>query len=120
MCDIVQKVNNVQFTQIPLNMNDATTAHKLQGSSKDKLIATSWTKKFANYVYVVLSRVRTLSGLYLLQPLDVDDEEVGRVPRELLQHERKLRQLEQSVLEERRKHMNELKQQRIELPEELF
>ena len=35
-------LKGVSFTQLPVNMNDATTVHKLQGISKDKLIVVSY------------------------------------------------------------------------------
>jgi hypothetical protein len=65
------------MTQIPANSNDGTTGHKLQGMSKDVIIVMSWptgglSKKFKNWEYVVLSRVRTLSGLYLVDPIDLE------------------------------------------------
>ena len=57
--------------QIPINMNDATIGHKLQGMSKDAVIITSWPSGglFKNWEYVVLSRVRTHDGLYLFRPI---------------------------------------------------
>jgi hypothetical protein len=60
--------------QIPANINDATTGHKLQGMSKDVIIVASWPTKsmFRNWEYVVLSHVRTLSGLYLVKPIDIN------------------------------------------------
>ena len=63
--------------QIPANSNDATTGHKLQAMSTNVLIVLSWptgglSKMFKNWEYVVLSRVRTLSGLYVVEPLDID------------------------------------------------
>ena len=71
-CDDVKlKLGNVRITQILVNSNIAMTGHKLQGMSKDVLIVNSWNYGFANWVYVVLSRVRTLSGLYLCQPFDL-------------------------------------------------
>ena len=44
-----------KMTQLPVNLNDATTGHKLQGSSKDVLIITSWPKGglFKNWEYTV-------------------------------------------------------------------
>jgi len=64
------------MTQIPANSNDGTTGHKLQGMSKDVIIVTSWPtgglSKIKNSEYVVLSRVRTLSGLYLVDPIDME------------------------------------------------
>lgn len=63
-----------RMTQLPVNLNDATTGHKLQGMSKDAIIITSWPKGglFRNWEYVVLSRVRTLSGLYLFKEIDMN------------------------------------------------
>ncbi len=62
---------------IPANINDATTGHKLQGMSKDVIVVSSWptgglATMFKNWEYVVLSRVRTLSGLYLVEPINMD------------------------------------------------
>jgi hypothetical protein len=66
-----------RMTQFPINLNDATTGHKLQGMSKDVIIITSWPKGglsalFKNWEYVVLSRVRTIEGLYLFEPIDLE------------------------------------------------
>ena len=65
------------MNQIPANSNDGTTGHKLQGMSKKEIILLSWptgglSKIFKNWEYVVLSRVRTLSGLYLVDPIDME------------------------------------------------
>jgi len=56
-------------TQIPLVSNNATTGHKLQGSSIDVLYIPSWSYS-TNWPYVLISRVRTLEGLYIGRPLD--------------------------------------------------
>ena len=69
------KINfRCKMTQLPVNLNNATTGHKLQGSSKDVLIITSWPNGglFNNWEYTVLSRVRTLNGLYLLKPISLE------------------------------------------------
>jgi hypothetical protein len=60
--------------QIPADINDATTGHKLQGMSKNVIIVASWPTKsmFKNWEYVVLSCVRTLAGLYLVKPIDIN------------------------------------------------
>jgi hypothetical protein len=58
--------------QIPANTNNASTGPKLQGVSKDVIIVTSWPTGFKNWEYVVLSRARTLSGLYLVKPIDMN------------------------------------------------
>ena len=62
------------MTQFPVNISEATTGHKLQGMSKDVVIITSWPKGgwFKNWEYTVLSRVRTLKGLYLFEAIDMD------------------------------------------------
>ena len=64
--------------QFLVNLNDATTGHKLQGMSLDSLMVPSFPNKilralFKHWVYVVLSSLRTLSGLYLLNKIDEDD-----------------------------------------------
>jgi hypothetical protein len=58
----------------PANTNNGTTGHKLQGMSKDVIIVASWptASMFRNWEYVVLSRIQTLSGLYLVKPIDID------------------------------------------------
>ena len=58
----------VGLEQFSVNLNDATTAHKLQGCSKNNLIVKDWFYSHG-WVYTVLSRVRTLSGLFLMKPL---------------------------------------------------
>ena len=63
--------------QLPLNLNDATIGHKLKGMSKDVIIIMSWPKGgmatwTKNWEYVVLSQVRSLDGLYLLEPIDLE------------------------------------------------
>ena len=59
------------LTHFPIVLNRATTGHKLQGKSVDKLVIAQWTKT-RNWGYVVVSRVKTLSGLYLLEPVPKD------------------------------------------------
>ena len=58
------------MTQFPVNSNIATTGHKLQGQTKKHLIVTSWNYTFPNWVYVGLSRVKNLRGLFR----DIGDE----------------------------------------------
>jgi len=86
-CNI--KVGNVCITQIPINANIATTGHKLQGMSKDTLIVNNWNYKCANWVYVVLSRVRTRKGLFLSRQLDISKE--FAVPENLKQFEYRMK-----------------------------
>ncbi len=63
---------NCRMKQIPANTNDATTGHKLQGMSKNLIIVTSWPTGFKNREYVVLLCARTLSGLCLVKPIDMN------------------------------------------------
>ena len=63
---------NCMMTQIPINSSDAITGHKLQGLTKDHIIVYSWNKS-TSWIYVVLSRVRKLSGLYLVRGLRLSD-----------------------------------------------
>ena len=93
---------------MPINMN-ATTGHKLQGMSKDKLIIVSWSF-IPNWIYVVLSRVRTLKGLFLLRPLPTDCLDRFQVPRELQAFERRMQALELNVLQARERDMTALEQ----------
>lgn len=101
------RIKNVKITQIPINMNDATTGHKLQGMSKDKLIVTSWSF-MSNWVYVVLSRVRTLNGLYLLKPLPEDSLDKFRVPTELREFEDRMRAIQVQVIAHRESHVADI------------
>jgi len=47
----------------------ATTGHKLQGMTKQYLIVSQLNNSTPNWIYVVLSRVTSLDGLFLLQPI---------------------------------------------------
>ena len=138
-------IKGIKITQLPMNLNDATTGHKLQvrkgmcilymlmrsapqlsilsfifcylglhnkqGCSKDRLIIAKFTKRFKNWIYVVLSRVRTLKGLYLLDTLDEDDDTLGEVPRALRMHEQRLKTLERTVLAQRAAALSRLNEQ---------
>ena len=68
----------ISMTQFPVNLNSATTGHKLQGMSLDALTIPAFPSKslsaiFKNWEYVVLSRVRTLSELYLFEKINEDE-----------------------------------------------
>ncbi len=63
------KLEKARIIQFPINNDLATTGHKLQGMTKKYLIVASLNYSTANWIYVVLSRVTTLDGLFLLQPL---------------------------------------------------
>ena len=63
-----QFVLKMKINQIPIVSNCATTCHKLQGTGVTNLFVSEW-KKEANWIYVALSRVKTLNGLFLRKPL---------------------------------------------------
>ena len=63
----IQRKMNAQ--QLPVIANSATTGHKLQGATCENLFINAFNYR-ANWPYVALSRVKTLKGLYLRQPLD--------------------------------------------------
>jgi hypothetical protein len=54
-----------------VGINHTTTGHKLQGKSVDSLVIVEWSQ-VKNWAYVVLSRVRSLEGLFLLKPIPED------------------------------------------------
>ena len=59
----------VKIVQFGVNSNKATTGHKLQGISLNQMVVRSWNYSTPNWIYVVLSRVRTLEGLYICDKL---------------------------------------------------
>jgi hypothetical protein len=91
--------------QIPANSNDATTGHKLHGMSKDVILIMSWptvelTAMFKNWEFVVLSRVCILSGLYLVEPIDM--EKLFKPSSELKKYIENVKQKETSLLEKQK------------------
>ena len=91
-----------KMKQFQIISNDATTGHKLQGISKDLIVITSWptgglAAMFKNWEYVVLSRVRTISGLFLIKPIDMDKS--FKPSEELKRYMEYARQTEASMLE---------------------
>jgi hypothetical protein len=57
--------------QFPVLINFATTGHKLQGKSMESLVIAEWSH-VNNWAYVVISRVRTLAGLFFIKPIPED------------------------------------------------
>ena len=96
MFNNTHKLGGIQMTQLGMISNIATTGHKLQGMSKDNLIVESWNYSFDNWVYVVLSRVKTRQGLFLCEKLDLTKP--FAVNPKIIEEEDRLRALEDKVL----------------------
>ena len=60
--------SKMDIEHFPVVVNHATTGHKLQGKTMDSLVIAEWSH-VKNWAYVVLSRVRSLNGLFLLKPI---------------------------------------------------
>jgi hypothetical protein len=67
--DIQGQISNFRiWNKVPTH---ATTGHKLQGKTVKSLVIAEWSK-VKNWAYVVLSCVKTLSGLFLMSPIPED------------------------------------------------
>ena len=64
-----QFIYDVSVNQLPLVVNHATTGHKLQGCTTSSIFVNCFSYR-TNWPYVVLSRVKTMKGLFLRKPLD--------------------------------------------------
>jgi hypothetical protein len=61
---------------------------------------------FKNWEYVVLSRVRTLSGLFLIEPIDM--EKSFKPSEDLIRYMEYARQKEASILKQREISMSQI------------
>ena len=67
-----QQLMKCNITQIPVNASNVTKGYKLQGLTKNKFVVYSWMK-LTRWIYVVISRLMTLQGLFLMQGLKLSD-----------------------------------------------
>ena len=63
---------SMKAMQLPIISNNATTGHKLQGCTVKQLFVHEWTNNAKNWIYVVLSRVKTMKGLFCCQKVPSD------------------------------------------------
>ena len=82
-------LDKIKVTYLPINSNISTTGHKLQGRTLDHLIVNSWAYKCPHWVYVVLSRVKTLKRIILNEKLDVHHNYEAR--KELVRWEKQIK-----------------------------
>jgi hypothetical protein len=76
-----EALKTTSLKQVPISPNFASTCHKLQSQTLDVLTIAEFTTKDPNmqsvmhgsHIYVLLSRVRTLDGLFLLKPITWKD-----------------------------------------------
>jgi hypothetical protein len=61
-------IKGYHIMQFPVNQSLAATGHKLQGTTVELLILVEINLTM-NWLYVLLSRVTSLQGLYLMKPL---------------------------------------------------
>jgi hypothetical protein len=62
---------NIRMSCLQLNIANSRTVHKLQGRSIKNLVISVWDYT-GNWVYVALSRVTTMNGLFLRLPLNAN------------------------------------------------
>ena len=67
---VPQQIKGLKITKFPVNYNIATTVHYT--AKKQHIIIGTWNYRCRNWVCVILSRVKTLSGLLLTNQLNDD------------------------------------------------
>ena len=73
----------LSVVQLPIIANNATTGHKLQGATL-KEIFVQVINNTKNWLYVVVSRVKTLEGLFLRQKIKKSDLKIyNAIPEKL-------------------------------------
>ena len=83
-------LDKIKITYLPINLSISTTGHKLQGKTLNNLVVNSWGYRCTHWVYVVLSRVKTLKSLILNVKLDENSDYSAKV--ELLRWEKNMKE----------------------------
>ena len=87
----------VKILQFGVNSNKATTGHKLQGVSLNRMVVRSWNHRTLHWIYVVLSTVKSMEGLLIHQKFNDTKEFV--VDPKLIQEEDRLRTKEAELID---------------------
>jgi hypothetical protein len=93
----VNQIYSMHANQIPIKINNATSGHKLQGSSINKLFIHSWHYQ-KNWPYVILSKVKSFEGLFLRKQLDSNLKRY-KIPNELTHMINELKNLSPNQLD---------------------
>lgn len=88
-------LSDLELFQFPVNLDEATTGHKLQGTTKS-ILAVADHNYSGNWIYVAYSRVKTSCGLFLFKKLN-RNKKIGPTD-ELLREIEALETIEQETL----------------------
>ena len=90
--------DKTKIKQFEISSGLSSTCHKLQGLTKEAIIILDWTYNVPNWIYVVLSRVKTMKGLFLMKPINLS--KVRKIPKfNHVQHDNifKQKEIEQNL-----------------------
>ena len=89
-------IQGIKIKQFGVNSNIATTGHKLQAlTKKNQATVSSWTRSIRNWVFIALSRVKELKGLFILKRSD--PEKGYSIKPILIREEEKLSKIEKVI-----------------------
>ena len=91
-----QQLMKCNVTQIPVTASDAIPGHKLQGLTKHQFVVYSWIQ-LTGWMCIILSRMRTLQEIFLLQSLKLSD--IKPPSRDYLAFMERMRKLERFDLD---------------------
>lgn len=88
---------SVTVSQFPVLPRMACTGHKVQGLTMDSILIPRWKGATGQWAYVVLSRVRTRQGLFMLEQPAADFWAGARPSFELATDHRRLLRLDAQI-----------------------